>query len=423
MVDAVGGWAHQRGVTASLRIGLESLTAHRKLVDRLRGAKVGVLAHAASVDRQLRHILDILDGAGIRPVVLFGPEHGFGGALQDMATVANAVDGQGRRVVSLYGDEPAALVPSAADLSGIDVLLVDLVDVGARYYTFVWTALLAARAAREAGVHTVLLDRPNPIGGDADQVEGRSVEPGFKSFVGWEPVPIRHGLTYGEMVALWLRADGTPLGPEGATSFVPVSGWRRRDMADAWGRPFVLPSPNMPTFDTALVYPGGCLVEGTNLSEGRGHTRPFEVVGAPFVDGQRLASELAALASDERFGGFVARPVTFVPTFHKHGGKLCGGVQVHVTEPHRFHPVAVYAALVAMCHHQAPDAFAFRTERYEFIDDIPAFDLLTGSSAAREMIDRGAAPLEVARYVSRVSTPWSGDHALAQATLAAAAWR
>ena len=194
-------------------------------------------------------------------------------------------------------------------------------------------------------------------------------------------------------------------------------------MADAWDRAFVLPSPNMPTVDTALVYPGGCLIEGTNLSEGRGHTRPFEFVGAPFVDARRLA---AALNSDAMrkagIGGFRARPTGFAPTFHKHAKQPCGGVQIHVTDPQSFRPVATYVAMVAYAHHQAPDAFAFRTERYEFVDDIPAFDLLTGSNVAREAIVAGSSAIEVALDVSHVDAGWSESQATAQARCAQAAW-
>jgi uncharacterized protein YbbC (DUF1343 family) len=400
----------------SLAFGIDRFTTVEPLMRRLRGARVGILAHAASVDHRLRHLLDVLEDGDVRPVLLFGPEHGFGGAAQDMAVVGDDEDAVGRRIVSLYGDTLEALIPGAADLREIELLVVDLVDVGARYYTFVWTALLAARAARDEGVHTVILDRPNPIGGT--HVEGRVQQPGFESFVGWERVPIRHALTYGEMVALWIARDGVDLGPDGALSIVSSDGWSRDVMADGWGRPFVLPSPNMPTLDTAVVYPGGCLIEGTNLSEGRGHTRPFELVGAPFVDGERLARDLDAL----QLGGFVPRPVTFIPTFHKHGGTPCGGVQIHVTDRERFRPVAVYTALVALCHHQAPDAFRFRTERYEFVDDIPAFDLLTGSAEARERIEAGAAPREVAELVSTTDSGWSESIAEAQDALARASW-
>lgn len=403
-----------------MQFGLDALAAAEPpllpLVQRLRGGRVGLLSHAASVDVRLRHAVDVLVDLGATPVTLFGPEHGFGGAAQDMIGVGDAVDARtGARVVSLYGDEASDLVPKADDLEPLDVLVIDLVDVGARYYTYVWTALIAAREAAKVDTHVVILDRPNPIG---DRIEGRTVDPGFGSFVGYEPVPIRHGLTLGEVAALHLAAEGVPLGPEGAASVVGVRGLARDALASAWDRPFVLPSPNMPTFDTALVYPGGCLLEGTNLSEGRGHTRPFEIWGAPWLDGYELARELAAL----ELAGVVCRPLSFIPTFHKHGGKVCGGVQVHVTDVGAFRPVATYTALITLAQRQNPDAFRFRTERYEYIDDIPAFDLLTGSSQAREAIESGEPVRDIAEAVSRVDASWSSKRADAQDALRAASW-
>ena len=404
-----------------MELGLDRLGTTAPLCRRLEkdgGRRVGVLAHAASVDRGLVHIGERLDALGVRPRVWFAPEHGFGGAAQDMATIDDEVLGTGTRVVSLYGDTLEALVPGARDLAGLDLLLIDLADVGARYYTFVWPALLAARSAARAGVHTVLLDRPNPRGGGARQVEGASQRPGFTSFVGWEPVPVRHALTLAELVCLFAGDDGLALGPRGAVSAVTVAGWDRESLARSWDRPFVQPSPNMPTADTALVYPGGCLLEGTNLSEGRGHTRPFEVVGAPFFDGDRLARELAATG----LRGFVARPVTFVPTFHKHAGKACGGVQIHPTDEATFRPYATYLALVALAHAQAPEQFRFRTERYEFVDDVPAFDLLTGSAVAREAILGGASARDVAELVAAPDRAWPARMELARARASAAAW-
>jgi uncharacterized protein YbbC (DUF1343 family) len=311
----------------------------------------------------------------------------------------------GTRVVSLYGDQLEDLVPKRADLEPLDVLLIDLCDVGARYYTYVWTALLAAREAAAAGVHTVLLDRPNPLGGVA--IEGRSQRADHTSFVGWERVPIRHGLTLAEMVCAFFD----DLGSERALSVVPVSGCAPASMAPDWDRPFVLPSPNMPTFDTALVYPGGCLIEGTLCSEGRGHTRPFEISGAPYIDGPKLARDLHATG----LGGFIARPVTFIPTFHKHGGEVCHGVQIHATDRATFRPVATYVAMIALWHHQAPERFAFRTERYEFVDDIPAFDLLTGSSEARLAIETGEPARDIAEAASRVDDDWPARMADARA--------
>jgi len=336
-----------------------------------------------------------------------------------MASVSDAHDArEGTRIVSLYGECKDDLCPSPQVLAAIDLLLIDLADVGARYYTFVWTALLCARAAARAGVHTVVLDRPNPISGLAGRVEGRSQQPGFLSFVGLEPVPIRHSLTLGELIALHAAADGLPLGPEGALSLVTVLGWDRSTLAPAWDRPFVQPSPNMPTSDTALCYPGGCLLEGTNLSEGRGHTRPFEVVGAPWLDGARLSRELQATG----LPGFVARPLEFIPTFHKHAAERCSGVQIHPVDERAFRPVATYVALVALARAQDPERFAFRTERYEFVDDIPAFDLLTGSADARLAILAGEDPRAIAEQCSRPDPAWPERTALAAQAAARASW-
>ncbi len=365
-----------------MQLGIDRLTA-----DHVRGKRLALLAHPASVDRSLRHIGDVLEGLGARPVIIFGPEHGYGGEAQDMIGVDDARDARGTPVRSLYGAHFDDLVPKDGDLRGIDLLVIDLQDVGARYYTFVWTAVLVVRACAKLGVKVLVLDRPNPLGGE--EIEGRVQEPGFLSFVGLEAVPIRHALTLGEIVAWRAEVEG-----HGAlVQVLAARGVERGALATAWDRPMVMPSPNMPTIDTALVYPGGCLLEGTNLSDGRGTTRPFEITGAPWLDGVRLARDLAELRS--HVPGVVARPLTFRPMFHKHAGQICGGVQLHVTDARAFRPVATYVALLALAHRQAPDAFRFRTERYEFVDDIPALDLLAGSAAVRTMILAGEAPARI----------------------------
>jgi uncharacterized protein YbbC (DUF1343 family) len=378
-----------------VRTGLDRLATHPKLGAELRAARVGLLAHPASVDRRLVHVRRVLDALGVRVVVVFGPEHGYGGEAQDMVGVADARDAFGTPVRSLYGASFDDASPRAEDLAAIDLLLVDLQDIGARYYTFVWTAVLAMRACARAGVRVLVLDRPNPLGGDVAHIEGRRQTRDCCSFVGLEPLPVRHSLTLGEIVA-W-RADVERV-PPGLVRVLGVRGLERHQHAPAWDRPFVMPSPNMPSYETALVYPGGCLLEGTNLSEGRGTTRPFEMVGAPWMDGARLAGELQALG----LSGMVARPITFRPTFHKHAGLVCGGVEVHVTDALDFRPVATYVALVALARAQNPERFAFRTEKYEFRDDVPAFDLLTGSPEARIRIARGDAAIDVAHAVSSV---------------------
>lgn len=391
-------------------VGLDRLPSLAPLVSRLRSAPFGLLAHAPSVDRNLLHISDVLERLDLRAARIFGPEHGYGGEAQDMVGVAGAVDPRsGAPIVSLYGDRFDDLSPRASDLDGLRTLLIDLCDVGSRYYTFVWTAWLAVRAAAAAGIHCVILDRPNPIGGTSSPCEGRPQLQRYLSFVGLEPIPVRHGLTAGELVAHVARLHGLGLGPDEALELVGVEGWDRSLLASDWDRPFVMPSPNMPTLETALVYPGGCLLEGTNLSEGRGTTRPFEIFGAPWLDGRALAKALHGAGLE----GFVARPITFAPTFHKHAGQICGGVQVHVTHPDRFRPVAVYTAAIALACRQAPEHFRFRTERYEFVDDIPAIDLLFGNGEVRRAMLEQRPLLEILLLACGVPATWADDHAAA----------
>lgn len=392
-------------------VGLDRLPRLNSVTGRLRRSRLGVLAHPASVDRSVEHISDVLERIGVRPALFLGPEHGYGGEAQDMIGVADARDARtGAPIVSLYGERFEDLSPTAEHLSAIDLLLIDLSDVGTRFYTFIWTALLAVRAAAKAGVPVILLDRPNPISGARRVIEGRSQSPGFTSFVGLEPVPVRHSLTIGEIVALFAKRDGIALGD--ALSIVTVEGWERYTLATQWDRPFVMTSPNMPTAETALVYPGGCLLEGTNLSEGRGTTRPFEIVGAPWIDGHRLAQGLRATG----LSGFVARPITFRPTFHKHAGQICGGVQIHPTDIASFRPVATYVALVALARRQNIERFGFRTELYEYVDTIPAFDLLTGSDEARRAIEAGEEARSIAEFVSAHDPTWPDQ--MAEATTA-----
>jgi uncharacterized protein YbbC (DUF1343 family) len=396
-----------------VRTGLDRLATDTKLGAELRASRVGLLAHPASVDRRLVHARRVLGDLGVRVALVLGPEHGYGGEAQDLIGVADAREPSGTPIRSLYGTRFEDLSPRADDLARIDRLVVDLQDVGSRYYTFVWTAVLAMRACAAAGVGVLVLDRPNPIGGDVRVIEGRRQQRPYCSFVGLEPVPVRHSLSLGEIVAWRAEVEGVP---KELVRVVGVAGVEREAHVTQWDRPFVMPSPNMPSYETALVYPGGCLVEGTNLSEGRGTTRPFEIVGAPWIDGARLADELHALG----LPGFRARPVTFQPTFQKHAGKVCGGVHIHVTAPAAFRPFATYLGLLAAAHRQAPDRFVFRTEMYEFRDDVPAFDLLTGDAEARERILRGDAPRDVAEAIAAVDEV---DRAVVRDAIAACAAR
>jgi uncharacterized protein YbbC (DUF1343 family) len=285
----------------------------------------------------------------------------------------------GLPVHSLYGDSEASLTPTPAMLTGLDALVFDIQDVGARYYTYVWTLALAMRACAAAGVEVIVLDRPNPLGGL--EVEGGLVADGYRSFVGLYPVPNRHGLTAGEIATYVNAVDG--LGCR--LTVVRMTGWRRDDDHDETGVPWVLPSPNMPSLRTAYVYPGMCLIEGTELSEGRGTTRPFEIVGAPYVDGFRLAAALG----EEQLPGVRFRPLRFRPTFHKFAGVACGGVQLHVTDRATFRPYRTGIALIRAVRTLWPDEFRWRTRPYEFVADRPAIDLLCGGPLVREMIDAG----------------------------------
>jgi uncharacterized protein YbbC (DUF1343 family) len=266
-------------------------------------------------------------------------------------------------------------------------LLIDLQDIGSRYYTFQATMLLCLEAALRHGLKVIVLDRPNPIGGEL--VEGPSLQPGFESFVGIHPVAVRHGMTIGELAHLYCAERKL----SGEVEVIPCEGWQRRMTFEATGLPWVLPSPNMPTVETALVYPGQCLLEGTNLSEGRGTTRPFEICGAPWIDPHRLCDRL----NDEGLPGCRFRPTWFRPTFHKFVGQSCGGFQLHVAEPETFRPVRTGLAILAAFRDFSGDRFDWRREPYEFVADRLAIDLLFGSDRERLALEAGSTAAAIAR--------------------------
>jgi uncharacterized protein YbbC (DUF1343 family) len=379
---------------ARVRTGLDSfLDPAGDGAGLARGARVGVVAHPASIDAGGRHLVDRLrlDGR-FRVARLFGPEHGVRGEAQDMEAVSETIDrATGAPVVSLYGASEASLRPREDDLADLDAIVYDLQDVGTRYYTFVYTLSYLMEAAREARLPVVVLDRPNPIGGTS--VEGPVLEPALSSFVGRYPIPVRHGMTTGELALLFRDAFGVG----GDLRVVRMSGWSRRMRFEDTGLPWVLPSPNMPTPDTARVYPGGCLIEGTNLSEGRGTTRPFELVGAPWIDPASFAEALAQAGDREGLDGVIFRAAWFRPMFQKHAGTGCGGVQVHVVDGDAARPFATYLVLLREARRLAPDRFDWRRERYEFVDDRLAIDLLLGRNDLRPMIEAGAALSEMER--------------------------
>jgi len=350
----------------------------------LRRAKLGLIAHPASVTPDLTPSADALLNAGFDIRVLFGPQHGFGGEKQDnMIESASFTDPRlGIPVYSLYGD---VRQPTQAMLDGLDAVLFDLQDVGTRVYTFVWTMTLAMEACRDAGVKFVVLDRPNPINGVMR--EGATLRSGFESFVGLHPIPLRHGLTAGEIARL--ANDQFGIGCE--LDVVPCDGWQRSQWYDDTGLPFVTPSPNLPTLDSCIVYPGMVLLEGTNLSEGRGTTRPFETFGAPFLD----SYELTARLNERSLPGVAFRACHFEPTFQKHAGQLCGGAQIHVTDRSTFRPVRTAVTILHAVRQLAPDAFAWRDPPYEYEEEKMPIDILWGSDALRLHTDAAVSPAEI----------------------------
>jgi len=360
----------------------------------VRDRRVGLVAHPASVTRSLVHAKDVLVAKGAKVRALFGPEHGYGGEAQDMIGVDNARDPEtGAPIHSLYGGTYESLSPRKEWLDGLDALVIDLQDVGSRYYTFVWTAVLCARVCQSLGVELIVLDRPNPLGGV--RIEGAPQLESLRSFVGLKSMPVRHGLTIGEIVEWAAKDEGLD-----CVRTVKMQGWQRSMLFSETGLRWVLPSPNMPTPETAMVYPGGCLLEGTNASEGRGCTRPFELFGAGYVDGPTLAKAMHR----DGGAGFIARPTTFRPTFHKWAGQSIGAVQVHVTEPALFEPYRAYLAAIA--HMRKSQGFAWRTEKYEFVDEVPAIDLLTGDGRVREAIDQGASIEEIMAIGAERTRAW-----------------
>jgi uncharacterized protein YbbC (DUF1343 family) len=356
------------------------------------GLRIGLVTHPAAVDWRLRQASEVLATIpNLTLAALFGPEHGFFGDAQDLIGVPGGSGGL-IPTFSLYGDSVESLRPRAHQLRELDALVIDLQDIGSRYYTFQATMLYCLEEASRHDLMTVILDRPNPLGGDA--VEGPLLRGGFESFVGPHPIVTRHGMTLGELARLY-HADR---GLRGELKVIRCEGWRRSMNQDDTGLHWVLPSPNMPTLDTAIVYPGQCLLEGTNLSEGRGTTRPFELCGAPWLDAERVSERLNA----ESMPGVFFRPVWFQPTFHKFAGQRCGGVQVHVTDGTAFLPVRTGLAALAILRDESGLRFAWRTEPYEFVADRLAVDLLFGS-------DRERLALEAGRSWQEIAATWDAE--------------
>jgi uncharacterized protein YbbC (DUF1343 family) len=365
-----------------VRLGSEALLAGGKL----RGQRIGVVCNPSSVDHDLDHTADAAAArSGAVLGAIFGPQHGFRSDLQEnMIETAHARDDLRRvPVYSLYSETRE---PTAAMLEGLDALVIDLQDVGTRIYTYIYTMANCLTACRKHGVKAIVCDRPNPIGGV--DVEGPMLVPGFESFVGQYPIPMRHGMTIGELARLF--NDHFGLGAD--LEVVPMNGWQRQAYHDHTDVPWVMPSPNIPTLDSAIVYPGTVLFEGTSVSEGRGTTRPFELSGAPGVVAERFVAEL----NRRRLPGVHFRAALFEPTFHKHARASCGGCQIHVLDRDAFRPVLTGVALTA-AFRQADATFAWRPPPYEYEHEKMPFDILAGSSELREQIEAGDSPEEIAK--------------------------
>ena len=365
----------------TVRPGIDRVLARE--AEHLRSQRLGLIHHPASVTSKLSSSALALTAEGFDLRVLFGPQHGAHGEKQDnMVESGHFRDpATGLPSYSLYGDVRR---PAPEMLSGLDAVLFDLQDVGVRVYTFIWTMALAMEACAEAGVRFVVLDRPNPIGGVR---EGPMLRKGYESFVGLHPIPLRHGLTCGEL-ARWLRRER---GIACELEVVPCEGWERGMRWLETGLAWVMPSPNLPTLDSCAVYPGMVLLEGTNLSEGRGTTRPFELFGAPYLDPHSLVEAVQPLLG----AGVVLRPSHFEPTFQKHAGLTCGGAQLHVTDPEEFRPVHTAVAILHAIHELAPHDLRWREPPYEYETATAPIDILWGHAGLRLGIEAGASPDEI----------------------------
>ena len=367
--------------------GLDVLLGDDTRLAQLRERRVALLVNPTSVARNLTHAIDALRQVGVNVVRLFGPEHGVRGEAQDMESVAESFDPiTGIPTVSLYGDTFESLQPTDGDLDGVDVVLADIQDVGARYYTYIYTIGLTMQACGRNGVDVWVLDRPNPI---ASKVEGNVLLDEYRSFVGMQPFAVRHGMTAGETCHFFKKFGGWDCDLE----VVEMTGWRRDMWFDETGLPWVMPSPNMPTLDTATVYPGQCILEGTEISEARGTTRPFELFGAPYIDANDFCGKLARFDLE----GCVFRPVSFRPKFQKHADSTCAGAQIHVTDRDQFESITATYCILSVLLADYADEFRWRSKAYEFVGDQLAIDLLIGDPIIRKALEDGDDPVALAR--------------------------
>lgn len=382
-------------------VGLERILADQKHL--LKGKRVGLVCNPTSVTPSLEHAIDLFHAAdGIDLKAIFGPEHGARGDVQYMVDVVEEKDAKtGLEVFSLYGKTKESLAPTKEMLEGIDTLVVDIQDIGSRYYTYVYTMSYCMESAAKYGKEVVVLDRPNPLGGVS--VEGNVLNQPLRSFVGRYPIPVRHGMTPGELAGLFNEEFGIGC----KLTVVPMRGWNREMWFDQTELPWVIPSPNMPTLETATVYPGMCLLEGTNVSEGRGTTMPFLFVGAPWIDAYALAEALTA----ENLPGIRFRPHYFTPTWDKSKGLRCGGVQLHISDRDAFKSYVTGIAVVKALKRVNPKPFDWRREAYEFENDHLAIDLLLGRHELRKMVEADAP-------IGEIESSWKDELSTYMATRA-----
>lgn len=356
-----------------MKFGLERIDEIKKV---LKGKKVAVVCNISSVDSKLNSVIQVLRSAKIELKAVFGPQHGFIMDKQDnMKESSDANNSEfGCPIYSLYGEHR---VPQNYMLKDTDAVVFDLQDVGARYYTFIYTMANTMKACKQNNIEFVVLDRPNPLNGV--NVEGGIVHKGFESFVGMYPISHRHGMTVGELALMFNDAFGIGC----KLKIIKVAGWKR---SQYWNREWIIPSPNMPTFDTALVYVGQCLLEATNISEGRGTTRPFELFGAPFIEHKKML-EHKAISS---LKGVFFRPVFFEPTFNKFKGEVCKGFQIHVTDKKKFDSLKTGLAVIYSLYNLYPQQFSFTPPPYEYEYEKMPIDILLGTDKARIALDNGA---------------------------------
>jgi uncharacterized protein YbbC (DUF1343 family) len=365
-----------RSGNVKTRLGLEKLLADPRPV---KGQRVGLICNQSSVDHELRHAADVLESnRDIRVTAFFGPQHGIRGDVQDnMIESPHTIDkATGHPVYSLYSETRE---PREEMLKDIDTFVFDMQDVGCRIYTFIYTLANCMRAAKKFGKRVVVCDRPNPINGA--QVEGNVLEPAFASFVGQYPIPTRHGMTVAELAKMFNEQFG--IGCD--LDLILMDGWKRDQWLDQTDAPWVIPSPNMPTLAAATVFPGTVHVEGTQLSEGRGTTLPFELVGAPYIDAAEYSAQL------ERLGlpGVRFRAAGFQPTFQKHAGVTCGGVQIHVLDRQELKSVITGIATIKIAYDMYPDKFKWKNPPYEYEYDKNPFDVISGTPTLRKQIETG----------------------------------